>query len=243
MEEAGSKKYRLVIGTVPIDCVFCFPETHFYFRKFLLEEDVWGKIPVAQVKETAYKDWEKSGHSVDGFGEFCLMCQPVSEALFAYNCCVFHAAAIRYKDKAILIAGASGAGKSTHCHMLLERYPDEFSVINGDKPVLEYMDHSIRVHPSPWNGKEGLHGAASAPLAGVFFLKRGKKNAIERCSDKEAAICAFPMVFQSFEKETVIREAGIITEKIVQSAPCYLFHSLDIEASSVLLYQAIKEVC
>ena len=159
-----------------------------------------------------------------------------------HHCCVFHAAALRFRDHAILIAGGSGAGKSTHCQLLLKNHPDEFSVINGDKPILECTNDGVVVHPSPWNGKEGLHGADPAPLAGLFILRRSETNSVEKCSDKEAAIFSFPMVFQSFETEKGIRDAAAMTEAIVKGTSCYAFNSKDIEESSALLYQTIKEL-
>ena len=133
-------------------------------------------------------------------------------------------------------------GKSTQGKLLLDRYPEEFSAINGDKPILQVLDDQVVVHPSPWNGKEGLRGAPAAPLAGIFFLRRTEEDFIKRLSEKEMAICAFPMVFQSFENEAVIRKSAAMTERIVQRVPGYLFSSCEIEPSSELLYQAIREV-
>lgn len=240
MENKYNNDRQLIIADVPMNCCFRFTETAMYLKKYLKS----GKTGVkhkAEVTETALKDWKRAGNTIDAFAEFCLLCQPVSEILMNYKCCVFHAAALRFRNKAILIAGGSGAGKSTHCHLLLERYPEEFSVINGDKPVLECKESEIFVHPSPWNGKEGLHGADPAPLAALFILKRSDRNSVEKCSDQEAAIFSFPMIFQSFEDEKVIRKAGMITEEIVKKSSCFIFNSIDIEESSAILYQSIRE--
>lgn len=229
-----------MIADVSVNCCFRFPETAVYFRKYLQTGQIDEKKHV-QVTETAFEDWKRAGNTIDAFAEFCLLCQPVSEILMNYDRCVFHAAALRFRNKAILIAGGSGAGKSTHCHLLLERYPDEFSVINGDKPVLECKESEIIVHPSPWNGKEGLHGADSAPLAALYILRRSEKNSVVRCSDQEAAIFSFPMIFQSFEDEKMIRKAAMITEELVKKSSCFIFNSMDIEESSAILYQSIRE--
>ncbi len=234
-------KCQITLGRAPVDLSLRFPEGERYFRRFLRKSGEAAGEPVS-VREQAFADWASLGNPIDAFAEFCLFCQPVSEVLTPQDHCVFHGAALRRGDKAVLLAGGSGAGKSTHLRMLQEKHPEEFSVINGDKPVLEWTDSGVTVHPSPWNGKEGLRGAEAAPLAAIYFLRRTEHNAVEPCKDKDAGLLAFPMVFQSFSCERVIREAAAITEKLVKSCPCFFFDSRDIEPSSELLYRSIREV-
>ena len=231
---------RLELAGTTVDCALRFSETKKYIRRFISAEPAEADKAIG-VSETAFQDWEKVGNGIDAFAEFCLLCQPCSEALMEMDRCVFHAFALRYRERAFLIAGGSGAGKSTHGSLLIEKYPEECSAINGDKPVLELVDDGVVVHPSPWNGKEGQHGAPATRLAGIFYLRRTDENAVKRLDGREAAICTFPMVFQSFENETVIHKAGAFTERILQRIPVFLFSSRDIEESSAMLYQAIKE--
>ena len=241
MTEADCKTIRLSFAGAKVDCALRFTETEKYFRRFLCGAEESGAEPISVTKQ-AFRDWEKAGNTIDAFAEFCLLCQPVSEALMDSDHCVFHAFALRYKDQAFLIAGGSGSGKTTQGKYLLQNHPEEFSVINGDKPVLQYIDEKIIVHPSPWNGKEGLHGAEAAPLGGIFYLRRAEENMLRPAVERDAGIILFPMIFQSFENERIIRKAGVFTEKIVHSAPCFTFVSREVEESSALLYEAIKEV-
>ena len=108
--------------------------------------------------------------------------------------------------------------------------------------MLTISESGVTVHPSPWNGKEGLHGGDAAPLAAIYFLHRCEEDGVESCPPRKAGAFAFPMVFQSFYDEDVIRAAAAVTEKIITAAPCFLFLTHDIEASSQLLYRSIKEV-
>ena len=217
-----------------------YPEAARYFSRFSMSQEQ-ADLPPVSVSELAFSDWASAGNAIDGFAEFCLACQPCSEALMESDRCVFHAAALRYRDRAFLLAARSGEGKSTHLRRLLEREAEGYSVINGDKPVLELRDGACWVHPSPWTGKEGYHGAASARLGGIFFVFRDQEDLVRPMTEKEASFFAYPNVFQSFRDETVIRRAGAFTEKLLKSAPSYLFKTNDIEASSALLHEAIKE--
>jgi hypothetical protein len=230
------------LSGVPLSFSFRYPETARYLASAGLVPADPVPAPVS-VSQQEFDDWAAAGNRIDGFAEFCLLCQQVSQHLFASDRCVFHAAALRWRDRAWLIAGGSGVGKSTQCRTLLELWPDEFQVINGDKPILECReDGSVMVHPSPWNGKEGLHGADPAPLAGIFFLRRGDNNSVMKIPGKAAAPHALLCVFQDFHDADVIKQAGAVTQRILNSCPSWLLTSRDIPDTARLLYLTMQEV-
>lgn len=241
--------FQAELGGVPLIWGFRFAETERYLRKWIsgsvgdsseyLSENAAGNV---RVSEREFQDWASYGNRIDAFAEFCLLCQQTSEALLRYDRCVFHAGAIRYKDKACLIAGGSGVGKSTQIRTLMELFPGEISVINGDKPVLEYaLDGTIIVHPSPWNGKEGWQGAEKAPLAGIFYLERGAENRIQRFDMKAAAPLLYLQIFQPFTSKETMHLAGALEEKILKSVPVWRFTNKDVPESTRLLMETMKE--
>ncbi len=154
-----SFEYFAELGGIPLGFSFQYADTSKYLRRFTTSSKNVADSQVS-VSQQEFDDWAAAGNKIDAFAEFCLLCQQASKRLFDADRCIFHAAAIRWRGRAWLIAGGSGVGKSTQCRILLELWPDEFTIINGDKPVLECRkDGSVRVYPSPWNGKEGLGGA------------------------------------------------------------------------------------
>ncbi len=229
------------LAGVSLSWAFHFPETEHYLRKWIVgsSEDTDGAI---RVSDTEFSDWASFGNTIDAFAEFCLLCQQTSEALLRKDRCVIHAGAVRFRDKAFLIAGGSGVGKSTQIRTIMELYPDEIAVINGDKPVLEAKeDGTTIVHPSPWNGKEGWHGAEAAPLGGIFLLRRGEANSIEPIAPQAAAAFLYQQIFQSYSSEEMIRLAGALEERILKSAPVWLFTNQDVPDSTRLLMNTMKE--
>jgi hypothetical protein len=139
------------------------------------------KIPddaaCVRVGESEYDDWHKLGNPTrDGFAEYSLLGCRTSEYLMDFRRFVFHAVAIRWHDRAWLITAPPGIGKSTQYRNLQMMHPDEVSIINGDKPIVEIRDDGAFVHPSPWTGKEHWDGAEGAPLGGIFFLKHGENT-------------------------------------------------------------------
>ena len=191
--------YNTILAGIPVRYCFRYPETIRYFTDKPEKSKSRDNEPYITVSEQMLSAWAENGMLQGGYAEFCLSCMPVSEFLLSSDRCVFHAAAVRWRDRAYLISAGSGVGKSTQCKPLIEQWPKEFSVINVDKPILECRkDGSIFVHPSPWNGKEGWHGAEAAPLAGIIFLRRGEKNEIHSLQPSKAAALAFRAVFQSY---------------------------------------------
>ncbi len=225
---------------------FCYPETARYMRSIIgnLPDEITESTTQAaeiSVSEEAFTAWEETGNPADAYAEFCLISLPTSEVLLKNNRCVFHAAAISCQGRAWLIAAGSGVGKSTQCRNLMSLWPEDFLIINGDKPVLEVLqDNQVMVHPSPWNGKEGWHGAPAAPLAGIVLLRRGLENSLVPITKEEAAIGVFLSVFQDYTDEETIQMAAFMAEKIVNSSPVWFMTTHTVPDSTKLLYECIQ---
>ena len=73
--------------------------------------------------------------------EFSLLTAPFSDALMDFDRLILHGVALRWRDKAWLICGISGVGKSTQARCLQTLRPGEFSVICGDRPILEFRHY------------------------------------------------------------------------------------------------------
>ena len=194
------------------------------------------------VGKSEYEDWQKLGNTTrNGYAEYSLLSCHTSEYLMDYQRFVFHAVAMRWHDKAWLITAPPGIGKSTQYKNLKELYPEEISIINGDRPILQILDDGgIMVHPSPWNGKENWCGAEAAPLAGIIFLKHGE-NVIEPVSPKAMANSTFFSIFQSFDTGEVIQKAAKLAQQLLKSVPLWQLTNRGDLASSALIYDVMKK--
>ena len=192
---------------------FRFPDTERYLRSFIREGETRVTKNTVSVTEQEYSDWGNAGNKIDAFAEFCLLCQQTSEYLLPFDKCIFHAVAISFADHAWLISAGSGVGKSTLCKSLTDTYPEEITVINGDKPALHYeAEKGITVYPSPWNGKEG------------------------------AVMRIYQNVFQSYNNAVLMRAAGKMTENIMRSVPVWLLTTKQVPETRELVYRKLQEV-
>ena len=184
--------------------------------------------------------WTEKIGPRNAYNEYSAFSYSVSDALLGMDFCIMHAAALRRGDKAYLITAPSGVGKSTQVRTLTELYPDEFTVISGDRPVLEAKDDgTVFVHPSPWNGKEGWAGAGPAPLSGIIMLERGEENRVVQIAAKQAAVNIFTAIFQTAENEGNVLAAAAFAEKLLNCASVWRFTNAGVPDSTRLLYETL----
>lgn len=98
--------------------------------------------------------------------------------LYDFDGIFLHGAVVLYAGKAWLFTAPPGTGKSTHAQLWLQRLGDRARILNGDKPLLRLSGDSITVYGSPWRGKEQLGFNGSAPLGGIYILRRSTENKV-----------------------------------------------------------------
>ena len=230
--------YTLNLSGIPLRCGFRFPETYATFGDYCTgESSAPGEISVYPAE---WDFWPKTGKPTDAAAENSMMTSPCSDALLDHDRCIIHAVAFSFHGRAWLIAAPPGVGKSTQIKTLQELYPGEFSVICGDRPILQRMeDGTFLVHPSPWNGKENWYGAPAAPLAGILYLKRGEYTSLCVLSAKEAILPIYRSLICSHETEQLIRQVAAFENDLLASIPVYEYINGGVPDSSRYLYETL----
>ncbi len=158
-------------------CALRYPETARYFPA---PDPAASRVEGESVCLTE-KDWqfyldtdmEDCAHT-----EFSLLTAAFSDALMDHDRMILHSVALRWRDKAYLIAARSGAGKSTQARCLQELRPGEFGIICGDRPILEFR-HSERSEesvPIPVAAHSVRHAAIAC------HSERSEESASPSCS-------------------------------------------------------------
>ena len=218
------------------------PETRFFFGKYMTEAP--GETSGYRVSD-ALLDYVRPfmpenapACGVEFRSLILLTCHP----LLRWDCCLFHAAAFLWWDRAWLVTGPSGVGKTTQFRNWQRLFPGEVQMICGDIPVLEGRnDGSVWVHPSPWNGKEHMGDRSlSAPLGGIVRLEQKDENVIY-----PLPVCdAIPLLFRQFmvrpeDEEEILALSGLV-DRILRYAPMWFFENLGDDASTALLRETLK---
>ncbi len=135
------------------------------------------------------------------------LCRQIAEIGPRHGRFVAHMAVIEYDGLAYAFAAPSGTGKSTHIRLWKDVFGPRVKVINGDKPILR-LSGSVMDKPvviacgTPWGGKEGWQSNASAPLAGLCFVRRGDVDACRLLDPGEALTRALGQVYMPTDPQS-----------------------------------------
>jgi hypothetical protein len=103
-----------------------------------------------------------------------------------------HAAGVVRGGKAMIFAGASGAGKSTFSELLTAAKIGK--LLSDERVIVREIDGVMQAFGTPWSGTAGIARNANAPLAGIYFLKHGQNNHIEKLASGAALDKLLPML-------------------------------------------------
>ena len=165
---------------------------------------------IAKVTEDEFRE-EKEGSPQfsDGYIENICLYRSICIQLPHLKRMLLHAAVLEYDGNAYAFLGRSGTGKSTHTGLWLKHIP-RTSIVNGDKPILEYVDGGFTVFGTPWMGKERLGNNTKAPLKGLCFLEQAKENSIRRLTAAEVSTRLFTQVLLPEREESVVETLDLI---------------------------------
>lgn len=124
----------------------------------------------------------------NGYLESIVLYRKIAEQLPRYNAYVFHGAVLGIDGEAYAFTAKSGVGKTTHIRLWHEVFGNKVHVLNGDKPIIRFIDGVPYAAGTPWRGKENYGIPEMLPLKGIGFLERAEQNSAEEMSISDAQI-------------------------------------------------------
>ena len=234
--------WRMLFAGVPVNCKFMYPGTVKNFSGFVIGQ-AEGPPDVEICKED-FDIWEPSYIETIGHAdaEYRIMVLNISRYLLPFRRCVCHAAAVRWKGLVWLFSAPSGVGKTTLYRNWKECFGDQAEILSGDMPFVECgEDGSVRIHASPWNGKENYHGEGSGKLGGILLLKQGTENRMLRMTVGEAVLPVFRMFLVSLVSTDIVRQTADMTAHILKHVPVWSFENTGDIASGMYSGHILEE--
>lgn len=209
-------KFTVSLAGVKIGIESLYDEVYTLCRGYLTEETA--DFIVATTNEDIDFERKKSKEEADHEGrayyefsesylETLAVYRKIATKLLDYDAMLMHGAVVGLDGRAYLFTAPSGVGKTTHTGFWLQKYPEAF-ILNGDKPILRYLDGKFFACGTPWAGKEGKNQNAILPLSSICLLFRGKENKIEKID--------FAKVFHLIIAQTYRPEERSALEKTLQ---------------------------
>lgn len=146
---------------------------------------------------------------------------------------LMHGVVIEYEGKGYIFTAQSGTGKTTHVRLWQERFgEDKVTIINGDKPILRFLDGKVFAYGTPWNGKEhyGINGRVE--LKSICFVTRGQENAIYPLPIEKAITLLFSQIM--IHDSADLTKQLDLADRLLQKVPVYLLRcNMETEAAEV----------
>jgi len=162
---------------------------------------------------------EKTPQATDYELETVLLLRKVYTHCLDHSRMMIHGGCIVHHGRGYIFTAPSGTGKSTHIALWKQQLGADVTILNGDKPMLEFGE-TIIAHGTPWNGKEGWGENISAPVAAVVVIRRGNKNIFRRLDTTEATIALLPQAFSDHRRESM-RKVLQYLHRIISEIPVF----------------------
>ncbi len=181
-------------------------------------------------------DYEKDRQVVptatDGYLESLSLYRDISGQMLDHDGFILHASVIERDGVAYAFSAKSGTGKTTHCRIWLERFPDA-RIINGDKPLVRIFEGNVYIYGTPWCGKENYQVNTRAPLKAICFIERAETNSIAPLSKSEAVSRIFHQLLIPKTADAANKLLDLV-EVFIEKTPAYLLRcNMDPEAAEV----------
>ena len=205
------QSYQLNYAGHPLRVSFLDPGTRFLFRP--LPQPVDGE-PDLRVSREFLEEIRPflPPEAGDSFVEYRCLLGLTARFLLHYDCCIFHAVAFRWRDRAWLLTAPPGTGKTTQYLNWQRLFSGEIQMISG-----------------------------SAPLGGLVLLEQGKEDRIVPLSAQEGLVPLLRqfMVYTETEEE-ILRIAGLL-ERMLLTAPHWKMVNRGGDASTRLLRETLEQ--
>lgn len=106
--------------------------------------------------------------------EYVAVYRKIADEILSFDAFVMHGTVIKVNNTGIMFTAISGTGKTTHMLYWMRLLGDRLTVINGDKPIIRFLDGVPYAYGTPWCGKEKLNTNDRVILSDICLIERGE---------------------------------------------------------------------
>ncbi len=178
----------------------------------------------------------------DAYLESLCIYREIALKMLMFDGFLLHAAVIETDGNAYAFLAKSGTGKSTHIRLWKELLGDRVTVINGDKPLIRFVDGQAYACGTPWCGKEGWNRNTMVPLRALVFVDRaanhGGRIQMQPLSAKEAAPRLLRQILLPGTPAAAEKQL-MLADRLLDALPAWLLYCDISMASAQLAYDLL----
>lgn len=224
---------KLSLAGLDIDVKTRFDYTEDLVKEYLSESDTVSFSVAVDDNDISEEQRISEDKHSKGYLESIALYRKIAEELPRFDAVVFHGAVIAYEGKAYAFTARSGVGKTTHIRYWLQAFGKKVHVLNGDKPILRFMDGKVYACGTPWRGKEGYGVPEMLPLAAVGFIERAELPVAEPVTVNEALMKFASQIYIPKKPESAPLALSVLN-KIIMNVPLFTVKAnLDVSSAKV----------
>lgn len=224
---------NIKIAGLAVEIDNIYPNVEYIAKDYLTEEKTLFSVSVNAEDIKAERDASATSYK-DAYYESTAIYRKIAEKLPEYDGFLFHGSVIELNGVAYVITAHSGVGKTTHTGLWLSEFGDEVSIINGDKPIIRFIDGVPYACGTPWMGKEGYGKNDMKPLGGFVFLSRGEKNKAAPITPSDAVTRFMSQIYLPKKNKMNLLKTMQLADRVIKSSKLInLECNMDKEAAHV----------
>ena len=169
----------------------------------------------------------------NGYCESVCIYRKICLQMPAFDAFILHSAVVDVSGEAFAFAARSGTGKSTHLMLWKAYLDDKMTVINGDKPIMRFIDGKLYAYGTPWCGKEGWQTNKKSPLKAICFLERALENRISPLDKGKSADLIMKQVIIPKDAMGAIKTLELLDKMILNTDTWLLGCNISIDAAKL----------
>lgn len=174
------------------------------------------------------------GTSDRNYLEYIAVLRKIGDILPENDAFVLHSACFDIDGIGVAFAASSGTGKTTHLNRWQNYLGYRLKVVNGDKPIVRFIDGKPFAYGTPWCGKEKLGCNTKTPLKHICFIERNEKNFVEKISKEEAIPRIFNQVYMPRSNPKLVEKTMELIDKLLTCTELWIIHcNLDENAGEI----------
>ena len=210
-------------------------------KDYIVDDNVAPDIFVDVSEEMIDEEMERASIEVSrGYAEGICVYRAICIRLpIDFQAYLFHSAVIEYKGDGYAFSAKSGTGKSTHIALWRKYFGSDVHIVNGDKPILRFIDGELYAFGTPWCGKEGWQANSKVKLKALCFLERAEENSIKQISASDAIVRIFHQILMPEDLQTVDSLIPLL-DRTLRTVPCYLLSCNISEDAARIAYEKMS---
>lgn len=179
---------------------------------------------------------EQTADFHDAYLESIAVYRKIAEQIIRFDGILLHGVVLQTKGTGIAFLARSGVGKTTHAHLWKKLLGDAVCIVNGDKPLLRFIDGTLYAYGTPWAGKEGEQINMRTTLDKIGFIERGAENQCVEIDKLSALRQLAPAVYMPQDNRVAVLD---LMDRILSFARFYTIRCNTDPAAAQVAYEGM----